>query len=124
MERNKTTVNTLTRANKVVRKLKRNIKSGVYYSKLGPSQSLRIVVYADASYGNLPDGVSSAQGCLVMLTGDQQTFSPLEWFSRKIRRKVSSTLEAETIAVRDGTSNGMYFGHLLTEIYFNELQRN
>ena len=56
-------------------------------------------MYGDASFGNLPDGVSSAQGCIVLLTGNRYSFSPLDWTSKKIRRKVSSTLEAETLAI-------------------------
>ena len=91
---------------------------------LGPTKTLRAMVYGDASFRNFPDGVSSAQGCFVLLTGDCFTFSHLDWSSKKIRRKVSSTLEAETIAVRDAISSGIYFGHLLSEKYFNELQSN
>ena len=106
-----------------MRKLKREGGNvGIYYPKLGPIESLRIMVYGDASYGNLPDGVSSAQGCIVLLTGDRFLFSPLDWSSKKIRRKVCSTLEAETIAIRDSVSQGVYFAHLLSDIYYGTLQ--
>ena len=115
----------MNRANKTVRKLKRNAdKKGVYYTKLGSVDTLKIIVYGDASFGNLPDGVSSAQGCLVLLTGERACFSPLDWSSKKIKRKVASTLEAETACIRDSVSNGIYFGHLLSEIYYDELQNN
>ena len=54
MERNKGTLETLKRANKVIRKLKRTHRS-ISYKKLGCHRNFEIIVYADASYANLPD---------------------------------------------------------------------
>ena len=56
----------MKRANKVVRKLKHEHHS-ILYPKLGSAKDFEIYVYADASYANLPDQVSSAGGHLIVL---------------------------------------------------------
>ena len=99
MERNKGTLETLKRANKVVRKLKHQHHS-VLYPKLGSAKDFEIYIYADASYANLPDQVSSAGGHLINLKcKDNVKCSVIDWSSSKLKRIVDNTLASETISM-------------------------
>lgn len=101
--------------------------SGIFYRKLGTFEDLRIEVYSDASWANLPDGVSSARGSIIMLTScDDRDYKcvPLDWSSNKIKRIVHSTIAAEALAILDSTDNAIYLGSLLTEIYKESYKQN
>ena len=76
-------------------------------------------MFSDASWGNLPDKVSSARGHLVFLSVGENV-CPLSWISNKVRRKVSSTLSAETIALNDA----VYLKHLISEIYHDNVRES
>ena len=123
MTRNHPTVAQLVRANKAVRQAKR-AKGGVCFPKLGPFSSWKMEVFCDASWGNLPDGVSSAEGYVIFLTGQDQKCCPLAWTSNKIKRKVSSTLAAEALSMQDALDHALYLGSVLTEIYCNTYVEN
>ncbi|XP_057290806.1 uncharacterized protein LOC130613486 [Hydractinia symbiolongicarpus] len=62
---------------------------------------LQLILYADASFGNLHDG-SSQSGIFVFLKGVENTMTPITWQSKKIKRVVRSTLAAETLALVNG----------------------
>ena len=78
-----------------------------------------LCVYSDASWGNLPDSVSSAQGHVVFLCGKEGKCCPLSWTANKIKRKVSSTLGAETLALHDACDEAIYLNAILSEIIFD-----
>ena len=105
------------RANKAVRKLKRE-ENSILYPRLGSFEDLEVNIYCDASWGNLPDGVSSAQG-LFFLKGLEQRWCPMAWISRKVERHVPSTLAAEALAMRDALDEAIYLGSTMTELYCN-----
>ena len=94
-------------ANKVVRKLKGS-DSYVSYKHLGTIERLKIVVFCDASWANLPDGVSSAGGYVILLMGDDSKCCPLDWSSTKIKRVVHSTLSAEALAMLESVDNSVF----------------
>lgn len=110
-------------ANKVVRKLK-SAQSGVTFRKLGLIENLKIVVYCDASWGNLPDGHSSAGGYLILLVGVDYRCCPLDWSATKIKRVVHSTLAAEALAMLESMDNAIYLANLINEMYKNEYNDN
>ena len=58
---------------------------------------LKLVVFSDASFGNIDDKVNSSRGYVVFLHSGTKA-SVLTCASNKIRRVVSSTLENETMA--------------------------
>ena len=60
--------------------------------------------------------MSSAKGRLVFLSVGENV-CPLSWISNKVRRKVSSTLSAETLALNDALDDAVYLMHLISEIY-------
>ena len=71
------------RANKAVRKLKRE-ENSILYPRLGLFEDMEVNIYCDVSWGNLPDGVSSAQGHIILLKGLEQRCCPVAWISRKV----------------------------------------
>ena len=123
MTKNNATVEQLVRANKAIRHAK-STKGDISFPKLGEFSSWKMDVFCDASWGNLPDGVSSAQGHVIFLTGENHKSCPLAWTSNKIKRKVSSTLAAETLAMEAALDEAVYLGTLLTEIYCNSKVKN
>ena len=82
------TVQNIIEANKVVRRLKSE-KVALKFQYL--REKLQLVVFSDASLGNLPHGGTQG-GHLILLMGQNGKFSPLSWQSKKIRRVVRSTL--------------------------------
>ena len=93
-------VDHLLRASKAVKKLKRE-ENSMLYPRLGSFEDMEVIIYCDASWGNLPDGVSSAQCHIIRLKGLEQRCCPIAWVSRKVKRHVPSTLAAEALAMHD-----------------------
>lgn len=120
---NNATVDQMLKANKAVRHA-RNVSGNILFPSLGSSSDWEIKVFCDASWGNLPDGVSSSQGHVIFLTGHTQKSCPLAWTSNKIKRKVSSTLSAETLSMQDSLDEAVYLGTLITEIYHDSYSKN
>jgi hypothetical protein len=108
------TVQNIIDANKVIRKLTSD-KITLKFQFLGEEKSLQMVIFSDASLGNLPDGGTQG-GHLIMLTGNNGRFSPLAWQSKRIRRIVRSTLAGETLAMSDGIDSGLFLATLFAEL--------
>ena len=120
MSINKATVKHLLKMNKMTRKLKLD-RIFLKFCKIGPLNKLKLTVFTDASFANLPDGISSGQGYIIFLTtgfkpGEQSLCFPLSWQSTKVKRKVTSTLAAETLALRDGLDEAVTLQHQIAEI--------
>lgn len=111
---NHATVQSMHEANKVVRKLKSEHVT-LKFQNLGNEDFLRLVVFSDASMGNLPDGGTQG-GHLIVLMGEDGRFSPICWQSKRIRRVVRSTLAGETLALADGIDNAIFLSSLYSEL--------
>ena len=85
--------------NKTVKKAKKE-KSQIVIPDLGNLGNVQIVGYCDASFMNLNDGGSQV-GYVIFLKGDNGSYMPLAWQSKRVRRIVKSTLGAETLAMVD-----------------------
>jgi len=83
---------------------------------------LRIVAFADASFNNLPNGGS--QGGNIIFLADDQSSSPLQWESCRIKRTVRSTLAAETLALSDVCDNSVYMAELMTEVLQSDAHKS
>lgn len=116
-------VENLIQANKLIKNLKAESYHMVY-PKLGDLQKTRLVLFTDASYANLSDGVSSAGGHIVFLVGENGNCCPISWSAKKIRRVVKSTIAAETLALVDGLDVACYIKGILTEILFPKGEGN
>ena len=77
----KAQVSHLKQANKVIKKAKFE-DTFIRFPKLGDPNELRLVLFSDASYANLCDGVSSAEGYILFLVDSNGRCSPLAWCSR------------------------------------------
>ena len=118
MSKKHPTVENILRANKAIRQAKNNILN-IHFPRLGLFNEWKIQVFGDASWGNLPDGTSSAQGHVIFLTGKDNSCCPLSWKSNKVKRKVSSTLAAETLSLHDALDEAIYCKGLICETCFN-----
>ena len=114
---NKPTIGDVIDANKCLKKAG-IFESCMYFPKLNNLNNCKLLVYSDASHGNLPNGVSSAGGFIIFLGDNEGNVCPLYWESKKIRRVVKSTLAAETLAAADAIDNAYYLAEILTEILF------
>ncbi|KAJ8050479.1 hypothetical protein HOLleu_03699 [Holothuria leucospilota] len=87
---------------------------------LGKESSLKLIVYSDASLGNLPDDGSQG-GYFIFLAGDNGLLSPITWQSKRTRRAVSSTLAAETLAISDVVDTAIFIAILFGELFYGIL---
>ena len=119
ISKNHPTVEDLVRANKAVRQAKNNITK-VHFPKLGLFNEWELKVFCDAAWGNLPDGVSSAQGHVIFLSGKDKNCCPISWTSNKVKRKVPSSLSAETLSMIDSLDEAIYLSSLISETCFDD----
>ncbi len=110
----KGTVDDLVRARKVIQHLKES-ECKIFFPKLDVA-SLEILVYTDASFGNINDGLGSVGGQLIFLKDKDDNMSLIEWQANKVRRIVRSTLAAEALSLVDGLENAIYLRRLISEL--------
>ena len=91
---------------------------------MGNLANIKIVLYSDASYANLSDGISSAGGHIVFLEGENENCCPISWNTKKIRRVVKSTIAAEALSLVDGLDTAFYVGSIVTEILYRNADCN
>jgi hypothetical protein len=120
MMSNKATVNEILKLNKMFLKLKQDSVI-LRYQKLGELEKIKLSVFSDASYANLPDGESSGMGFLIFLSvgfvpGEESPCSLLFWTACKVQRKVSSTLAAETLSLLAALEQAIVIRHQVAEI--------
>ena len=110
-------VENLLQANKLIRRIKADTYS-LAFPKLGNLADIEIILFSDASYANLSDGVSSAGGHIIFLKGENGKCCPISWSTKKIRRVVKSTIAAEALSLVDGLDTAFYVGSIITEILY------
>ncbi len=105
----------LKAAKRTMMKLKDTAK--IKIANLKDFKDVEIWSFTDASFGNLNNGVDSAQGYIMFLvntnTGD---CAPIEWRSNKIQRVTNSTLAAETMSMTTGIDASIATRWFLREI--------
>lgn len=109
------TVELIMKANKAIKKAKYNTVF-LHYPILD-LDDITVRCFADASYGNLPDGGSQGGIYTEIVSGSKS--APIEWQSKRLRRTPKSTLAAETIAMVEGIESGFLSSKLLSEIIHN-----
>lgn len=107
-------VKDLIQANKIIGKAKAQ-QFSINIQQLDNKENLKLIVMADASLGNLPDGGSQG-GHLIMLLDSSGKISPITWKSKRIRRVARSTLAAETLSLSDALDTGMFIRTLYQEL--------
>ena len=95
------TVSDLVSAGKLVTRVK-SYDCSITFPKLHSMAGWRLVLFTDAAFANLPDGVSSTQAYIIFVVDEHGRCCVVEWRSNKIQRVARSTLAAETYALQDG----------------------
>ena len=116
-------VENILQVNKIIKKVKTD-EVFIQFPDLGDVSSWKLVVYTDASYANIPDGVSSAGGNIIFIVGENNRCCPISWCSNKIKRVVKSTIAAEALSLVNGLDNAFYVGCLLSKIIFPQQKEN
>ena len=114
-------VDDLIKAKNVAARLKKE-EVTVKISNLKDLTDCEIVVYTDAAYRNLNNNVDSCGGYIVLIMNMKNgRVAPLEWKSGKLKRRVHSTLGAETQALYNGLDAAVGLKMLLQELYDDKL---
>ena len=77
--------------------------------------TIKVIIYSDASYGNLSDG-SSQGGHIIFLCDSEGKCVPITWSSTKIKRIARSTLATECLALQDATDAAYLVSSLLSDM--------
>ncbi|KAK6191184.1 hypothetical protein SNE40_002922 [Patella caerulea] len=110
------TVSDLIRAIKQINRLK-DIDSVLNFPKLQCDKSeLKLVLYTDASLGNLNNGLGSTAAHILWLVDSNHNSCPISWHSAKIKRVVRSTLAAEMLSLQEGLESCVYYRSILTNL--------
>lgn len=109
----------LLEANRIVTKVKSTDLTLNFFRLKEP---LSIVMYSDASFGNLPDGGSQG-GQIILLVGVDGRCIPLIWQSKKLRRIARSTFAAELMSLAEGIDMAIYVSQLFSNIEFGNTDR-
>ena len=104
----------LIRAIKKVNRLK-DIRSFISFPGLDKTK-LTVVVFTDASLGNINEGTGSTGAHIVWLMDNSGRCCPVTWNAHKIKRVVRSTLAAETLSLQEGLETAFYYRQMVEEI--------
>jgi hypothetical protein len=103
----------LKKANKAIAKLKAKPLE-ILYPKI--SGNIKMVVYSDAGFRNLPDQISSGRGHIIFMAGDDGAAAAIGWNSNKVKRVVGSTIAAEALSLQMALGHSFYLRAILKEI--------
>ena len=104
----------LIRLNKLVERVKRD-NINIYFPRLENIREVTLECYTDASLKNLSNS-NSQGGLIIFLQDNLGKKCPLLWRSKKLERKVKSTIAAETLALNEGAEYGVYLAHILRQL--------
>ena len=109
------TVENLVRVIKKISRMK-DFHSYMTFPRLNKAAELKIVVFTDASLGNINEGTGSTGVYIVWLMDNTGQCCPIAWNAHKIKRVVRSTLAAETLGLEEGLEASYYYREMLASI--------
>ena len=109
------TVENLVRVIKKISRMK-DFHSYMTFPRLNKAAELKIVVFTDASLGNINEGTGSTGAYIVWLMDNTGQCCPIAWNAHKIKRVVRSTLAAETLGLEEGLEASYYYREMLASI--------
>jgi hypothetical protein len=110
------TVGDLTKAVKLTNRLK-DINSIIVFPNLNNDYSKwKMLVFTDASLGNLNDGTGSTGAHILWIVDNEGKCCPITWCANKIKRVVRSTIAAEALSLQEGLESAFYYRKLLSNI--------
>ena len=110
---------------KQLNKLVKTVKCSLVYLRFPrlDFQSLRIIVFSDASFGNVKNGGS--QGGFIILIGDKSAnVAPIYWASKRLKRVVKSTMAAEALALLEAIDSAIFIRQILSEMLLDDYLSN
>ena len=109
-------VRDMKQAIKIVRKMKIDGTS-MKFKHMGPIEQWTLVGHGDAGYKSLPDKISISGGHVILLCNKEIGVScVVNWRSRKLKRVVSSSTTAESLAINDCLDELVYIKLVLMEL--------
>ena len=113
----KATKHDLRLAGKLLQRLKAQ-STQMFFPNLGESDDWEFLGYGDAGVKSMPDRVSGCGGHVVLLFNCiLKKACILRWRSKKLKRKVISSLAGEALALYDTTGEIVYIRSILRQIY-------
>ena len=94
----------------------REVMSILNVRVLTKAAELKIVVFTDASLGNINEGTGSTGAYIVWLMDNTGQCCPIAWNAHKIKRVVRSTLAAETLGLEEGLEASYYYREMLASM--------
>ena len=110
-------VEDIIKANKLL-KLAKEERLKLTFPKLTSLEDIKLIVYQDASFGNLSDEESQG-GFIIFLCDKSGTWCLISWSLKRIKRVVKSTLAAETLSLVEATDNAYLIVNLLSETIYS-----
>lgn len=112
----KATIGDMKMALKIVKKLHASTTE-LRFTALGEVSNWVVEAFADAGYRSLPDKVSSCGGQVVIVRDIKSNNAcVLSWRGRKLKRIVTSSTAAETLALNEVISEVVFLQALLKEV--------
>ena len=117
------TIDTLQRANKLVREVRRDAKQSLRFPAWGLQlKDLAVITWCDASQQNRPDksstlGLLTAVAPRAMLEGEECEIAIVNWKSSKTPRQCLGSNGAETQAITEGEDTTFRVRAMLAELF-------
>lgn len=108
-------VGDLVRTIKKISRIK-DIQSFMTFPKMDKTKELKVIVFTDASLGNINEGTGSTGAFIIWLMDSTGKCCPIAWNAKKIKRVVRSTLAAEMLSLEEGLEASFYYRHMLENI--------
>ena len=109
------TVADVRKANKQLKNMQ-NKTVKLLIQNTGKFDMSKLLVFSDASHGNLPKGASQG-GFLVFLQGQNELMTLISWKSHKLKRVAKSAMAAETMAFLEAAEYATLLKCLVCEMY-------
>ena len=110
-------VGDLVRAKKICRL--KDIRSYMTFSELDKMKEFKMVVFTDATLGNINEGTGSTGAFNFWVMDKTGNCCPIAWNAHKIKRVVRSTLAAEMLSLEEGLEASVYYRQMLEDILRN-----
>lgn len=91
----------------------RDIKSRLFFPSLSQKLECKILVFTDASLGNINDGTGSVGAHIIWLVDSEGNCCPITWQANKIKRVVRSTIAAEALSLLEGLEASYYYRKMI-----------
>ena len=108
-------VSDLVKATKCIKKLKYE-HSCLQFASLNKNDPWRIVVFSDASHGNLSQGTGSMGAHVIFLVDNGGKCCTVSWHGGKVKRVVRSTIAAEALSLCEAVEDAIFIKHILAEM--------